>query len=66
MTNLNRGNTYRGYTIIAAWVEEATSKGELILPGHWVFRIFQGGDWVDTFLTPDLAKEQIDLWHDAP
>lgn len=50
-TPLAAFDSYRGYQILAVRVED-----------HWTYKVFHGGDWVDTFLSADVAKTQIDEW----
>jgi len=45
------GNGYRGYQIHTVWVKD-----------HWVHKVSWRGEWVDTFLTLDEVKAQIDTW----
>jgi hypothetical protein len=42
---------YRGYRLSKTWVTD-----------HWVFKVYYGSAWVDSFLHEVDAKAQIDEW----
>ncbi len=45
--------TYKGYTILAVWVTD-----------HWVYKVYLGDAWMDSFLSIDDVKPAIDSWED--
>lgn len=53
-TPLPTDTYYRGYRLSKVWVTD-----------HWVWRVYWGPNWVDTFLADTKAKADIDSWLDA-
>lgn len=51
--------TYRGYHILAVWTER---KGDR---NGWVYKVYFKGEWVDSFLRLEYAKQSIDEWVEA-
>lgn len=45
---------YRGYRLSQVWVTD-----------HWVWKVYFGPDWVDSYLNPEDAKADIDDWQEA-